>query len=72
MNLPFLQRVPLAASSARGVAPQCSFSVTSIDTAVVDGIILRGSLLLPEGAGKKGTTNVVERLWGGLEVEKSV
>lgn len=33
----------------QGVTPQCSFSVTSIDTAVVDGIILRGSLLLPEG-----------------------
>lgn len=33
----------------QGVAARCSFSVTSIDTAVVDGIILRGSLLLPEG-----------------------
>jgi len=33
----------------QGVAPRCSFSVTSIDTAVVDGILLRGSLLLPEG-----------------------
>ena len=35
--------------SLRGVAPQCDFTVTSIDTAVVDGIILRGSLLLPKG-----------------------
>eukprot|EP00438_Fugacium_kawagutii_P027548 Skav207067 [mRNA] locus=scaffold1909:13284:16208:+ [translate_table: standard] len=35
----------------QGVAPLfSSFTVTSIDTAVVDGIILRGSLLLPEGA----------------------
>jgi len=33
----------------QGVAPQCDFTVTSIDTAVVDGIILRGSLLLPKG-----------------------
>ena len=40
---------PLHLLNLRGVTPQCSFSVTSIDTAVVDGIILRGSLLLPEG-----------------------
>ncbi|CAJ1377658.1 unnamed protein product [Effrenium voratum] len=34
---------------ARGVTPRCDFTVTSIDTAIVDGIILRGSLLLPKG-----------------------
>ncbi|CAJ1444904.1 unnamed protein product [Effrenium voratum] len=33
----------------RGVTPRCDFTVTSIDTAIVDGIILRGSLLLPKG-----------------------
>lgn len=34
---------------AWGVKPRCDFSVTSIDTAVVDGHVLRGSLLLPKG-----------------------
>eukprot|EP00913_Durusdinium_trenchii_P033104 g30994.t1 len=33
----------------QGVKPRCDFSVTSIDTAVVDGHVLRGSLLLPKG-----------------------
>mmetsp|Transcript_67010 Transcript_67010/g.158035 ORF Transcript_67010/g.158035 Transcript_67010/m.158035 type:complete len:627 (+) Transcript_67010:42-1922(+) len=33
----------------KGFKPRCDFTVTSIDTAMVEGVVLRGSLLLPKG-----------------------
>ncbi|CAE7700287.1 cocE [Symbiodinium pilosum] len=33
----------------KGFKPRCEFTVTSIDTAMVEGVVLRGSLLLPKG-----------------------